>query len=124
MASKLKLISELYEETIKDVSQDSRQWLDFLKCASMNYKYNFSEQLLIYAQKPNAIACADLETWNKTLNRWINKGAKGIALLDEQDGNLKLKYVFDVSDTHSRYKKNINLWRVNKVYEEQVIESQ
>ena len=77
MASKLKLISELYEETIKDVSQDSRQWLDFLKCASMNYKYNFSEQLLIYAQKPNAIACADLETWNKTLNRWINKGAKG-----------------------------------------------
>ena len=123
MASKLKLISELYEETIKDVSHDSRQWLDFLKCASMNYKYNFSEQLLIYAQKPNAIACADLETWNKTLNRWINKGAKGIALLDEQDGNLKLKYVFDVSDTHSRYKKNINLWRVNKVYEEQVIES-
>ena len=123
MASKLKLISELYEETIKDVSHDSRQWFDFLKCASMNYKYNFSEQLLIYAQKPNAIACADLETWNKTLNRWINKGAKGIALLDEQDGNLKLKYVFDVSDTHSRYKKNINLWRVNKVYEEQVIES-
>ena len=123
MASKLKLISELYDETIENVSSKSDNWRLFLKCASMNYKYNFSEQLLIYAQKPNAIACAGLETWNKDLKRWVNKGAKGIALLNDDNGYLKLRYVFDVSDTHSKYGKKIALWRVNKVYEEQVIES-
>ena len=123
MASKLKLISELYEETIENVSSESENWRLFLKCASMNYKYNFSEQLLIYAQKPNAVACAELETWNKDLKRWVNKGAKGIALLNDDNGYLKLRYVFDVSDTHSKYGKKIALWRVNKVYEEQVIES-
>ena len=84
MASKLKLISELYEETIENVSSESENWRLFLKCASMNYKYNFSEQLLIYAQKPNAVACAELETWNKDLKRWVNKGAKGIALLNDE----------------------------------------
>ena len=105
MASKLKLISELYEETIENISSESDNWRLFLKCASMNYKYNFSEQLLIYAQKPNAIACAELETWNKDLKRWVNKGAKGIALLNDDNGYLKLRYVFDVSDTHHLIKQ-------------------
>jgi len=123
MSSKLKSINELYEETIQLVSSDSEIWQSFLKCASMNYKYNFSEQLLIFAQKPSAISCAELETWNKSLNRWVNKGAKGIALLDETNGYLKLKYVFDVADTHSRYGKDISLWKVDKIYENQIVEA-
>ena len=123
MSSKLKSINELYEEIIQLVSSDPEIWQSFLKCASMNYKYNFSEQLLIFAQKPSAISCAELETWNKSLNRWVNKGAKGIALLDETNGYLKLKYVFDVADTHSRYGKDISLWKVDEIYENQIIEA-
>ena len=123
MATTLKIVNELFEETIEDISQDSNSWQSFLKCASMNYKYNFSDQLLIYAQKPNAIACADLDTWNKTLKRWINKGAKGIALLTDVNGYPRIRYVFDVSDTHSKYNKKVALWTVNNAYEEQLIES-
>ena len=98
MATTLKIVNELFDETIEDISRESSSWKAFLKCASMNYKYNFSDQLLIYAQKPTAIACADLDTWNKTLKRWINKGAKGIALLTEVNGYSRIRYVFDVSD--------------------------
>jgi len=123
MASKLKLISDLYNETIDIVTSDSDKWQSFLKCASNNYKYNFSEQLLIYAQKPNAVACADIDTWNKVLKRWVNKGASGIALLNDDKGYLKLRYVFDVSDTHSKYGKNVSLWKVDRKYDNEIIES-
>ena len=123
MASKLKLISDLYNETIDIVTSDSEKWQSFLKCASNNYKYNFSEQLLIYAQKPNAVACADIDTWNKVLKRWVNKGASGIALLNDDKGYLKLRYVFDVSDTHSKYGKNVSLWKVDRKYDNELIES-
>lgn len=124
--NKLNMISEIYDEEIRNVTDDSNNWTSFLKCASMNYKYSFSEQLLIYAQKPTAIACADFDTWNNSLNRYVNSGAKGIALIVEKDGYIKLRYVFDVSDTHSKYgrlSKKIALWKVGKSYEEQVIES-
>ena len=89
----------------------------------MNYKYSFSDQVLIYAQKPYASACAEIETWNKSLKRWVNKGATGIALLAENNGNTYLRYVFDVSDTNSKHGKNIVLWSVTKPYEEYVIEA-
>jgi len=124
MATTLKVINELFDETISDITSNSNSWQSFLKCASMNYKYDFNEQLLIYAQKPNAVACADYDTWNDTFKRYV-KGA-GIALLTEEDGYSRLRYVWDVSNTHSKYGvrgKRVKLWTINKMYETQVIES-
>ena len=89
----------------------------------MNYKYSFADQALIYAQKPETIACAEIETWNKAFKRWVNKGATGIALLTEKNGYPYMRYVFDVSDTNSRLGKNFLLWTVTKAYEEYVIEA-
>lgn len=123
MANKLRNITELYSETLKDLSTNQSEWLSFLECAAMNYKYPFSDQVLIYAQKPYASACAEIETWNKSLKRWVNKGATGIALLAENNGNTYLRYVFDVSDTNSKHGKNVILWSVTKPYEEYVIEA-
>lgn len=116
-------ITQIYSETLKEISNNPNEWLSFLNCAAMNYKYSFSDQVLIYAQKPEAQACATIETWNRSLKRWVNKGSKGIALLTEQNGNPYLKYVFDVSDTNSRHGKNIVLWSVTKPYEQEVIEA-
>ena len=123
MANKKKLITELYVETLEELTNDEENWLSFIKCASMNYKYNFNDQVLIYAQKPNAIACADIETWNRSLDRWVNKGSKGIALIVEEKGYSRLKYIFDVSDTNNRYGKEVSLWRINPKYNIEVIES-
>lgn len=123
MATKYKIITELYTETLDNFNRNTDSWLSFLDCASMNYKYPFQDQVLIYAQKPTARACADIETWNRTLKRWVNKGAKGIALLTEENGYPHLKYVFDVADTNSRYNNQIKLWSVNPKYEPNIIEA-
>lgn len=123
MATKYKIITELYTETLDNFNRNTDSWLSFLDCASMNYKYPFQDQVLIYAQKPTARACADIETWNRTLKRWVNKGAKGIALLTEENGYSHLKYVFDVADTNSRYNNHIKLWSVNSKYEPDIIEA-
>lgn len=126
MATTVKLINELYEETILDITSSTNKWQYFLKCASMNYKYNFQEQLLIYAQRPNAIACAEIDTWNNTFKRYVNNGCAGIGLLTESNGKPRIRYVWDINDTHSifgRKGKDIKLWKVSKIYEEQVIES-
>lgn len=123
MASKMNLITDLYQDTILDITNNSDNWTSFLSSASMNYKYSFSDQVLIYAQKPSARACADIDTWNKTLHRWVNKGAKGIALISDENGYPRLKYVFDVSDTNNRYGRSIALWSINKNYENDIIES-
>ncbi len=126
MATTLKNTNDLFHETIADVSKDSRSWQAFLKTASLNYKYDFTDQLLIYAQKPTATACADYDTWNNHLNRYINANTNGIALLTEVNGIPRLRYVWDLSDTHSKYgrkSKKVKLWEVDKIYEEQVIEA-
>ena len=123
MATKYKIITELYTEILDNFNRNTDSWLSFLDCASMNYKYPFQDQVLIYAQKPTARACADIETWNRTLKRWVNKGAKGIALLTEENGYPHLKYVFDVADTNSRYNNHIKLWSVNPKYESDIIEA-
>ena len=83
MASKLRLITDLYGETLTQISQNPDDWMSFLECAAMNYKYPFNDQVLIYAQRPEAVACAKIEAWNKQVGRWVNRGAKGIALLTE-----------------------------------------
>ena len=76
MPNKYQLVNEMGNETLKDITSSSENWIKFLDTASNNYKYSFNEQVLIYAQKPNATACADIETWNKRLKRWVNKGSK------------------------------------------------
>ena len=118
MATTLVDIKEVYNETIADITSDSRKWQSFLSCASKNYKYDFDEQLLIYAQRPTAIACASYDTWNSKLNRIIKKGHSGIALITEKYGKPSIRYVWDVSDTQSMYGrkgKKVRVWKVLKV---------
>ena len=124
LTRKEKQITELYIETIKDVGKNAENWISFLKRASYNYKYKFDEQILIYAQKPDAVACAETTIWNKKLKRWVNKGAKGIALITEKEGELGLRFVFDVSDTNSNvYGRKLKLWKVEEKYTEDIIEA-
>ena len=123
MASKLRLITDLYGETLTQISKNPDDWMLFLECAAMNYKYPFNDQVLIYAQRPEAVACAKIEAWNKQVGRWVNRGAKGIALLSEDNGYTNLRYVFDIADTNSKFGKSFRLWSVPKPYEVDIIES-
>lgn len=123
MPNKYQLINEMANKTLQDITKSSENWIRFLDTASNNYKYSFNEQVLIYAQKPNATACADIETWNKRLRRWVNKGAKGIALLSIQNGRNILRHVFDISDTHSGIRQEFKLWEVKSSYENGLIET-
>lgn len=123
MASKLRLITDLYGETLTQISKNPDDWMSFLECAAMNYKYPFNDQVLIYAQRPEAVACAKIEACNKQVGRWVNRGAKGIALLSEDNGYTNLRYVFDIGDTNSKFGKSFRLWSVPKPYEVDIIES-
>ena len=123
MPNKYQLVNEMANETLKEITQNGEDWTKFLNTASNNYKYSFNEQVLIYAQKPNATACADIETWNNKLKRWVNKGAKGIALISIEDGRSVLRHVFDISDTHSGINRNLKLWEVKSSYENGLIET-
>lgn len=122
MPSKYKIIMEMASQTARDVTSNVERYTDFLVTAANNYKYSFKEQLLIHAQKPEATACAEVETWNR-LGRWVNKGTKGIALLVDRDIPYKLRHVFDISDTNSRAGRTITLWQMRPQYEEAVSES-
>ena len=123
MPNKYQLVNEMANETLKEITQSGESWTKFLNTASNNYKYSFNEQVLIYAQKPNATACADIETWNNRLKRWVNKGAKGIALISIENGRSVLRHVFDISDTHSGINRNLKLWEVRSSYENGLIET-
>lgn len=119
---KYKLISALAEEIAKEVVRNEESWRRYLNTASRLYKYPFKEQLLIYAQRPDATACASIEIWNEKMHCWVNKGAKGIALIDE-DSFSGLKYVFDISDVHKarRIGQFPNLWEMREEHMEAVI---
>ena len=124
MLSKKDFITELYKRTIKDVTSDSVAWRAFLHSASYQYKYPFEDQVLIYAQRPFATACADFDTWHKEpLNRRINRGAKGIALMRERGGRVYLDHVFDAKDTNSPDNKPFEIWNVKPGYENSIIEA-
>ena len=124
LTRKEKQITELYLETTQEVGKNADNWISFLKRASYNYKYRFDEQILIYAQKPDAVACAETTIWNKKLKRWINKGAKGIALITEREGELGLRFVFDVADTNSNvYGRKLKLWTAEEKYHNDIIEA-
>lgn len=124
LTKKEKQITELYFETTLNVGKNADNWISFLKRASFNYKYRFDEQILIYAQRPDAVACAETTIWNKKLKRWINKGSKGIALITEKEGELGLRFVFDVSDTNSDvYGRKFKLWQAEEKYTNDIIEA-
>ena len=122
MASKLQNICTLSDEVGKSLA-DYENWTAFLKSAAWQYKYSFQDQLFIYAQRPDATACASIDIWNKRLKSWINRGAKGIALLREGDRGQYLDYVFDISDTHSLDNTRVRLWRYNSRFDEAIIET-
>ncbi len=121
MASKYQNILQLEEFVARDITTNSEKYTSFLTTAANNFKYSFEEQLLIYAQKPNATACAEISFWNK-YGRWVNKGAKGIALLVDTDAPYKLRHVFDISDTNIRKNIEIPMWKMQKHYENEVLE--
>ena len=121
---KYDFISALAKETAAEVVKNREEWMKYLTTAARLYKYPFREQLLIYAQRPDATACASIELWNERMHCWVNKGAKGIALLDEDDAHGKrLKYVFDVSDVHvaRRIGRYPELWELHEEHKEDVI---
>ena len=121
MANKYQVISALSEQAAKDAANSPREWMKYLDTAARLYRYPFHEQLLIYAQRPNATACASLELWNNKMGRWVNRGAKGIALIDDSSDYPRLKYVFDVADTHPlENSKEVYLWRLNENMQEQI----
>ena len=126
MASKLQNLTELSFETTKKLS-DVGNWMAFLNSASWQYKYSFEDQVLIFAQRPDARACADFDTWNgKHFNRRINKDAKGIALLRERGNKFYLDHVFDVSDTNRGYNnrgRDVKLWEYDDKYDDAIIET-
>ena len=124
MAAKYQLITELYRRTGVAVAKNPQAWQSFLSAACRNYKCRFDEQLLIYAQRPDAVAVAQLETWNKQFKRWVNKDSKGIAAFDPKGRRNTLKYYFDISDTHEGYygSRPVPIWQMSERYEQAVIE--
>lgn len=124
MAVKYQLITELYRRTGVAVAKNPQAWQGFLSSACRNYKCRFDEQLLIYAQRPDAVAVAKLETWNRQFKRWVNKDSKGIAVFDPKGRRNTLKYYFDVSDTHEGYygSRPVPIWQMDERYEQAVME--
>lgn len=124
MAAKYQLITELYRRTGVAVAKNPQAWQGFLSSVCRNYKCRFDEQLLIYAQRPDAVAVAKLETWNRQFRRWVNKDSKGIAVFDPKGRRNTLKYYFDVSDTHEGYygSRPVPIWQMDERYEQAVME--
>lgn len=125
MATRFELISALYDDVSKDVVRSPSNWQEFLKSSCNNYGLPFSEQLLVYAQKPDAVAVLPMASWNRKFGRWVNKGSKGIALFDVSNKNYpRLKYVFDVSDTHEgEHAKEVPIWHMKDDYTNNVIKT-
>lgn len=124
MAIRYKALTELYQETQRKVTAPA-EWQQFLTSACRNYRLSFDEQLLVYAQRPDATAVLEIERWNKRFGRWVNRGANGIAVFDgEHSGKQRLKYYFDVSDTHEgRFSRPVPLWTVRSEYAPDIIEA-
>ncbi len=124
MAIRYKALTELYQETQRSVTAPD-QWRAFLASACRNYRLSFHEQLLVYAQRPDATAVLEIERWNRQFGRWVNRGANGIAVFDgEHNGKPRLKYYFDISDTHeARFPRPVPLWTVREEYAPDIIET-
>jgi len=123
LPTKFQLITELYDQTVQSVTGSYQSWTSFLRAACYNYKCPFDEQLLIYAQRPDATAVLEMERWNRQFGRWVNRGAKSIAVFGD-DGQNCLKLYFDVSDTHaSRFARPLPIWTMHPAFEPEVIET-
>lgn len=123
MPTKFQLITELYDQTVQNVTCSYESWTGFLRAACYNYKCSFDEQILIYAQRPDATAVLEMERWNRQFGRWVNRGAKSIAVFGD-DGQNCLKLYFDVSDTHaSRFARPLPIWTMHPAFEPEVIET-
>ena len=123
MPTKFQLITELYDQTVQNVTRSYESWTGFLRAACYNYKCSFDEQILIYAQRPDATAVLEMERWNRRFGRWVNRGAKSIAVFSD-DGQNCLKLYFDVSDTHaSRFARPLPIWTMQPAFEPEVIET-
>ncbi len=122
MASKYDSIVQLAAQTAQQITSGSGPYMAFLTTAAHNFKYRFRDQLLIFAQKPDATACAEISFWNSR-GRWVNRGTKGIALLVDTDRGYRLRHVFDMSDTNSREGRTVPVWHMEERYEEAVIEA-
>lgn len=123
MPTKFQLITELYDQTVQSVTGSYQSWTGFLRAACYNYKCPFDDQILIYAQRPDATAVLEMERWNRQFGRWVNRGAKSIAVFGD-DGQNCLKLYFDVSDTHaSRFSRPLPIWTMHPAFEPEVIET-
>ena len=124
MATKYELITELYTRTQKSVTAP-QEWQRFLSTACRNFRLSFDEQLLLYAQRPDATAVLEIDKWNRQFGRWVNRGATGIAVFDgDTTGRARLKYYFDVSDTHpGRFSRRVPIWTMRREYEQEVTEA-
>lgn len=121
--TKYEKISVLAKETVRSIGENKESWMNYLDVASRLYKYPFEDQILIYAQRPDATACAPLEMWNEKMFCWVNRGAKGIALIDQESDYPRLRYVFDVSDVHKarRIGKSPFIWNIREEHEEGIL---
>lgn len=122
MATKLQTVSELTARTMHRLTHSVDEWMSFLDSAAWLYKYPWHEQVMIYAQRPDATACASIELWNNAFRRWVNKGAKGIAIIDDSGAKPSLRYVFDGSDTNACHNVPFRLWEAREEHEEQILE--
>lgn len=120
--NKLDTLYELLEKSCHGIIQSEEAWLSFLRTSGYLYNFNFTNQLLIYQQRPDAKACTDFETWNNRMNRWIKKGSKGIALIDDGGRYTKIRYVFDIVDTRSPHNRELHLWSVQESFHKQLID--
>jgi hypothetical protein len=124
MPSRLQVYQDMSEQAASEVAAKGSNWTNFLDTAARLYKYSFPDQLLIHAQRPDAIACAPIETWNDTFNRWVVRGTKGITLIDDSGNYPRLKHVFDVNDTEASYKSPpVYIWEMRQQHREVVLES-
>lgn len=125
MARKYEIITELYRRCIHRFSGNPAEWAAFLRSACQNYKLTFDEQVLVYAQRPDATAVLEIEKWNRRFGRWVNRGATGIAVFDrEHPGKQRLKYYFDISDTHeSDMACPVPVWKIKPKYEADIAET-
>lgn len=123
MANKLQNINDLAMETTLQITNSPYDWMNFLNTAANNYKYSFNDQVLIFAQKPDATACADINTWNARLHRWIKKGSRGIALVQNNGYGNSLRHVFDISDTYDNFGRQVPIWSLKHNFDYEIIES-
>mgnify|MGYP001095340568 CR=1 FL=1 len=127
MAGKFQNITDLYQQAVREVTKSPGNWVSFLQSASRNYRLPFDEQILVHVQRPDATAVMQIEGWNRRFGRWVRKGSKGIAVLDQSAGQMALKYYFDISDTQEGRNQSlvrpVPLWEVREEYREEVRET-